>query len=778
MLRSIAILIIVAGVSLLPSRASAQSAPAVFGNCSKYSMRSDDFRPAERTPEQTGTRLVWSGRVTVVCDETSLLADEIIYESDTGRVLASGQVLFQQPGLWLYAARADLNSKTKNGVFSEASGTAQFGEQAAERSIFGTMEPDVFFYGEEIAKTGPATYRITRGFFTTCTQPTPRWQMSGSSGTITLDERAVLRNVVLRVKDVPLLYIPVIYYPIGEDDRSTGFLLPTYGASAVRGTSLSNAFFWAINRSQDATFYYDWFAKAGQGYGAEYRYAAAPGSQGDMLFNVLDEQERLASDGVTVERAAHRSYEFRGQANQALPRGFRLIGRANYFTDISTKQLYEQNVYDFSQRERYVGATLSGGVGRYRLLANVEKRDIYYGTTTASRDGRTPIVNLSIAEKPIGSSRVYVGGSGEVGYLVRQPNLAVAATDQSLWRIDGGPSIRAPLSSLPFLSVTTSAWWRFTRWLESKDPVTNIQVPVPLNRQLLNLQARITGPTFARVFQTPNNGYAERFKHLIEPSITIQWTSPFDKFNQVVLNDYATDAQVGGKTSIYYRLSNTLLARRRQPGAPPAGTPGAAASPGIVREILGVEIGQTYYSDALAANYDPQYQSSLSVPQTSGQFSPLQVSASTRPTDEVSGQFRMEIDSQFRKIRNLSAAATVFASHAEVMAGWSRRLLIPGLPGYTDPTQSNHYLNANVTLKTRDNRVGGTYGFNRDILRKSWLQQRIVAYFNSQCCGVAVDYQSIGTTLSTVPSDRRLGISFTLAGIGSFANPFGSFGGR
>jgi hypothetical protein len=60
----------------------------------------------------------------------------------------------------------------------------------------------------------------------------------------------------------------------------------------------------------------------------------------------------------------------------------------------------------------------------------------------------------------------------------------------------------------------------------------------------------------------------------------------------------------------------------------------------------------------------------------------------------------------------------------------------------------------------------------------AFLQQRIVAYLNSQCCGVSFDWQSISLPLLGIPSDRRFGVSFTLAGIGSFSNPMGSFGGR
>ena len=47
---------------------------------------------------------------------------------------------------------------------------------------------------------------------------------------------------------------------------------PTYGRSTFQGQSISNAFFWAINRSQDLTVMHDWFTETGQGYGSEYRW--------------------------------------------------------------------------------------------------------------------------------------------------------------------------------------------------------------------------------------------------------------------------------------------------------------------------------------------------------------------------------------------------------------------------------------------------------------------------------------------------------------------------
>ena len=185
-------------------------------------------------------------------------------------IRASGDVLLQQRDLRVFAERAEMNSRTKLGVFYEANGIARIGDAPGEKSQFGTLESDVIVPRQRIEKAGPKTYKINHGAFTTCAQPVPRWEMTMGNATITHRRARLLRNVVLRVKDVPLFYLPAFYYPMDKDDRSTGFLLPTYGASNLRGTTLSNAFFWAISRSQDATFFHDWTSKFGQGFGSEY----------------------------------------------------------------------------------------------------------------------------------------------------------------------------------------------------------------------------------------------------------------------------------------------------------------------------------------------------------------------------------------------------------------------------------------------------------------------------------------------------------------------------
>ncbi len=150
----------------------------------------------------------------------------------------------------------------------------------------------MYFFGETVEKIGPKKYKIKNGGFTTCVQPTPRWNLSANERRA--EHRLTTRcssNAIFNVKDVPLLYLPVLYYPTKEEGRATGFLLPTYGRSSLTGQQFSNAFFWAINRSHDATIKHDWFSKGDQGLSSEYRYVTLSGD-GTIEGHVLDQSNR------------------------------------------------------------------------------------------------------------------------------------------------------------------------------------------------------------------------------------------------------------------------------------------------------------------------------------------------------------------------------------------------------------------------------------------------------------------------------------------------------
>lgn len=707
------------------------------------------------------------GAVEVKCGEQSFSADELEFFTDTDRLIATGNVVFTSGDNRIAADRLEYFTNTKTGVFYNATGTASLqgeGSEPREREQFGTQEPDVYFYGEKLEKIGERKYKISKGGFTTCVQPSPRWQLTSGTVLLNLDHYAILTNSLFKVKGVPVLYMPVFYYPVNKDDRATGILIPTYGSSTIRGQSLSNAFFWAIGRSHDATFLHDWFSKSGQGLGAEYRYVAGAGSEGQLrVYNLRENAAPVAGEDGT-DSQERRSYEVRGALTQRLGAGWRVRGRADYFSDISVQQTYHQNVYEASRRQRTYSGAVSGNLGRWSINGIFERSELFYGTTQSTVRGGTPKISVQRSDTPLFGSPIYFSVAAEGARMIAERRTSSRVVDQGLTRFDLQPRLRFPITAWPFLTISTSASFRTTFWSESRDPETGLNVDDPINRNYYDLSAEVTGPTFNRIWNRPGSSYAEKLKHSIEPYFNVQRISAIDNFDSIVRLD-GVDGIVGNVTRLGYGINNRFF---RKPGGNGRST-----------EILTVSIGQTYYTDERASQFDRRYQSSYgSAP---SRFSPLTIQARAWPLERVNAQFRAEYDTQFNAFRTWSMSGTAaIGDWLHTTAGWSQRRFIEGLDGFDDPARLDHYVNSATTLRLWRNRVGVVYNFNYDVLRSKYLQQRVMTYYNAQCCGFSVEFQEYdlsGLSSLAVPKDRRFNFGITLAGIGTFSNFFGALGG-
>jgi len=697
--------------------------------------------------------------VEVECPDMKFYAEAIELVGD--RVIGTGNVVYTSPTNQIGADRFEYDLKTRTGKFFNASGTAAIASKA-DKSMFGTQEPDAYFYGKLIEKLGPQTYRVTRGGFTTCVQPTPRWEFVARTVTITLDERAVMWNAVLRVKNVPLFYLPVLYYPIEEDDRSTGILLPIYGASTYKGQTLRNAFFWAINRSQDATVFWDWYSKTGNAYGAEYRYVAAPGSQGTATLDILREKETVISQpgGATTTLPARRSYQVRVGASQALPAGLRAQGNVDYFSTLTVLPAYHANIYDASQSTRSYGGIVSGTWGSYNVSGAYQVSELFYSANTSTKYGGTPRISFSQSQRQIGRLPLFYASNAQYERRIWETTSGSSVVDQNLSRVDVGASLRAPFNKISFLTWDSSVSFPLAYYSESLD-ASGHQVQVPVWRSYLDMRSEVTGPVFVKIWSTPTSGYAEKFKHIIEPSVEFRYLTDISNADRIVKTGATSDYIVGANGQIRYRLTSRVLAKRKQ-------VTGPAAS----REILTVSIQQTYYTDPAASRYDPNYASSYGVREPSD-LSPIALGVSAAPANKLGASMSLEYDGDLPGLRSISLRGTSTSGWVQASAGWSGRRY--------GPTAFDHYLSADAAVHAPQNRVGGVYSLNYDFYRGLLVQQRILGYYNAQCCGISVEYQAFQFAYVDprygVPKDRRFNISFTLAGIGTFASPFGALGG-
>ena len=719
------------------------------------------------------------GQVELLKGDTRFYADKADYYVDTHRLVASGNVTVVQGETTISAASIDFNTETELGTFygSPAWGMVSLGNRV-DRSMFGTLEPDMMFYGDTIQKIGKKKYRLTHGGFTTCVQPVPRWELTSGSIVISLEHYAILTNPVMRVKGVPVFYLPILYYPVKtKEDRSTGFLMPTYGTSTAQGFRLSNAFFWAIGRSQDLTVMHDWFTKTGQGVGTDYRYVLAPGSGGDLQTYILNQNEIVTpnTDGTTTTNPGKRSYKIKGSANETINPHMRVGGTIYYFTDLVTQQTYNTNIYDASRSTRTMNANFTGSWGGYRIAAGADRTEFFSGTTSSTLTGSLPRLSFSRAEQPIGNLPIYVTLGGEAVTLQRGTTTTstgdtptTTITNLSVSRIDFSPTVRIPFTRLPFLTVNSSISWRGTYWTKSYDgPDTKNIIDQPISRRLFDFETAITGPVVSRIFNTPDSGYADKLKHTIEPFVNLGYTTAVPEFDRIVQWE-SVDGIVGGTTQVTYGVTNHLYAKRKRDGKVTAS-----------REILNVGVRQTYYTNDRASQFDPNYSNSFSGTKPY-HLSPIALTARAAPADQISATFRAEIDSQYKTLRSVSANGNYsIGNWLGTSAGWTLTRTI-GPTGLVDPSGVRHFLNGTTNVRLAQNKYGGNYTFNFDVVKGQFVQQRITGYYNAQCCGFAVDYQAynFGTLAGVlVPQDHRFNFSFTLAGLGSFSNFFGALGG-
>ena len=131
--------------------------------------------------------------------DTKIYADDVWAYTGENRAIATGNVLFAQGNDRISAEHAEFDTETRLGTFYNAWGLASVKPQpqSARPGAFAPppmagQDTVVYFFGEKIEKIGPKKFRITNGGFSTCVQPTPRWDLN--AGTVIINEFPVLNR--------------------------------------------------------------------------------------------------------------------------------------------------------------------------------------------------------------------------------------------------------------------------------------------------------------------------------------------------------------------------------------------------------------------------------------------------------------------------------------------------------------------------------------------------------------------------------------------------------
>jgi len=179
-----------------------------------------------------------------------------------------------------------------------------------------------------------AIIRLKDGTYTTCEPNSNAWQLKGNN--ITLNPATgfgTATNVTLRVKNIPVLYTPYIYFPI-DDRRQSGFLPPTIASGSDTGFMLVTPYYFNLAPNYDATLYPRYMSKRGLLMEGEFRYLteSSEGQFGGAYLNDEDNDRKLQSD--YDDKRWMINWQHRGGLDS------RLTSEVNY-TDISDPYYFQ-----------------------------------------------------------------------------------------------------------------------------------------------------------------------------------------------------------------------------------------------------------------------------------------------------------------------------------------------------------------------------------------------------------------------------------------------------
>ena len=221
------------------------------GCCGTYIEPPRDYEDADLDPEQASLRAsatnteaqgnvaTFTGDVQVSQGFRQVRSDLAVVDRDQRTVELSGNVQFREPGLLMLGDRMQVNMDTDEVEIDDA--TFVMHAQGA-RGKAGRFRRD----------TEDQIY-IDNAEYTTCEPGNNAWQLVASRVQINPDTgMATTRHARVKVKNVPVLYMPWLRYPI-DNRRATGLLFPEFNIGDENGVDYGQPIYLNLAPNYDAT---------------------------------------------------------------------------------------------------------------------------------------------------------------------------------------------------------------------------------------------------------------------------------------------------------------------------------------------------------------------------------------------------------------------------------------------------------------------------------------------------------------------------------------------
>jgi LPS-assembly protein len=741
--------------------------------------------------------------------------DTVTYDAKSGDVTAKGNVS-------LDGGRRDMHISGTEGAYNIHSQTGKFynvrgstGSRFKGRNVTLTSSSPITFTGKMVEQIDSETYVLHRGSVTSCELPHPKWTFNAAKIILKVGSSAHVYNTTFRLKGVPVFYLPYTSPPVERLGRQTGFLIPNFGTSSTKGTVIGDSFYWATNRSMDATLGGEFLSKRGWTLQENFRYR--PSDTAFLNFNYFGVLDRgitttsTDSTGKTISATTKQGGEdVKLTGEKIFSDGVRGVASIDYLSSFVFRLAFTENFSQAVDSEVKSAAFLTKNIDGFSFNTYLARYQNFQSST--NNDDvitilHTPGLEVSSVDRRIFGSPVYWSYDVAAEGLRRsQPGFV---TPGIVGRFDVDPDFSLPL----FLGG-----WTFRPEVElrntiySQQQITTGTVIDPthniFNRRTIASSVELRPPTLSKIFDRTIAG--RKIKHTIEPSIIYRYTNGVENFGSIIRFDYrdilsnTNEAEFGLLQRLYLKRDRPDCDKQQTSSKPPADrthVPLAKAlcAPAGADEFVTWEVKMKYFADptfggailnngtrnVLTTTADFSGIAFLTDPR---RFSPVVSRLRLRTSSNSDLEWQLDYDSKKGRINS----STFYAGYhfGDIFVGASHAYLqVPGEivadpnnPSAILPTCVPHVFNQPACVPPLFDQFRAQLGYGSPT-KRGWsaaanmgfdrefnlLQYGAVqAAHNWDCCGISLEYRRF--SLGSVRNENQYRFAFTLANIGSFGN--------
>lgn len=777
--------------------------------------------------ETVGKVYTLRGHVEIHFDSYVYHGDTVVYDSTSGEATAKGHASLDggPRDMHIVATHGSYNVRSQTGKFYNVNGTT--GARFRGNNVTLTSSNPLAFTAKVMEQTGQEEYVLYHGSVTSCEMPDPKWRFHAARIVLRVGDSAKVYNSTFRLKGVPVFFLPYASPPVERLGRQSGFLIPVISNSTSKGFIFGDAYYWAINRSMDATLGAEYMSKRGWLLHEDYR--AKPTATSYLNFSYFQALDRggplvistLNQDGsvtTSVQKKNQGGEDVKLNGEALFPGEVRGVASLEYLSSFLFREQFSSTFTQAVDSEVRSTAFLTKSIGGYSFNGYAARYQNFQSTMNPDDVVtilHTPAVELTGADHRIFGSPVYWSYDvAAEGVRRSEPGFV---TPGLVGRVDVDPNLALPMFFRGW-SLRPAVDLRNT--LYTQQNVASASGPTPtessLNRRTIDSTVEIRPPALERVFDRTFGG--RKVKHVIEPRVIYRYTNGIEDFASIIRFDFrdvlsnTNEAEFGLIQRIYLKRADDC-GHDQSSAADPANSAPQSCPPAGADEFITWEVKQKYFLDpnfggavvdgrrnVFTTTVDFTGIAFLTDPR---RFSPLVSRLRIRAGASSDLDWQLDYDSKKGRIN----ASTVYLTHRFgrpqkegsngsrwsnfFVAGSHAYLQVPGEIVFATTSAGTTLqlppcipggISINPCVPQQFNQVRGLLGYGSPSKRGFSAAANVgydfefneVQYtaaqtaFNWDCCGLSVEYRRF--ELGQVRRENQYRFAFTLANIGSFGN--------